>query len=363
MGLDTAPAVSDTIPLTGDMLGSYLPRIPNLEFGFLYNFGKHFRSSRFSADYVLPMNPGKRSVLFGEAHGEFLGFWKNHSNASDARTDISFGGGYRTMWNDGLLLGVNGFYDTSRIFDKWYSSGGVGAEMAATVDGDDAIDVNFNYYGNLFSRNGLVNAFRNKGGSFDVEVGYSHALLNHALDLRLKVVGYQFDVGEKLNGWRGGADLTTRDGVFTLRYEHGHDRLNGYYNTVGGFVNVGFQLENVVKGEIPFTMPEPVFQSPRNLLRLLTQKVKRNWHQPDAVVIVRSQQRGGSGSPTPKPGMAAFHMTITGTVSGSYSFNPDTAVWTLSNFAGVQRVPTTGTLQPRSSPSRSQATQAALPSR
>ena len=40
--------------------------------------------------------------------------------------------------------------------------------MAATVGGDDAVDVNFNWYGNLFNRDVLVNAFRNKGNSFDV---------------------------------------------------------------------------------------------------------------------------------------------------------------------------------------------------
>jgi len=78
---------------------------------------------------------------------------------------------------------------------------------------------------------------------------------------------------------RGGADLTTRDGVFTLRYEYGYDPIDGHYNTVGGFVNVGFQLENLLGGESPFSLPEPVFRSPRDIRRLLGLKVKRNWHQ------------------------------------------------------------------------------------
>ena len=215
------------------------------------------------------------------------GFTTTTSTANN-RVDLSFGGGYRTMLGAGTLLGVNGFYDTSRLFNKWYSSGGVGLEMAATVGGDDAVDVNFNWYGNLFNRDVLVNAFRNKGNSFDVEAGYSHALFDHALDLRLKLAGYQFDIGTAVQGWRGGADLTTRDGMFTLRYEHGQDRINGDYNTVGGFVTVGFQLENLLNGESPFTMPEPVFRSPRDLRRLLGLKVKRNWHQPEAVVAARS---------------------------------------------------------------------------
>lgn len=129
-----------------------------------------------------------------------------------------------------------------------------------------------------------------------MEAGFSHALFDHALDLRLKVAGYQFDSGTPVRGWRGGADLTTRNGVFTVRYEYGSDRLNRDYNTIGGYVNVGIQLENLLRGESPTTLPEPVFKSPRNLTRMLTRKVRRNWHQPAAVVLRRT---GPSGPPTP----------------------------------------------------------------
>ena len=187
-----------------------------------------------------------------------------------------------------LSWGVNGFYDSSRLDNRWYPSGGVGLEMAANVAGEDAIDLTVNWYGNLFNRDVLVNAFRNQGNSFDVQAGYSHALFEHALDLRLKLTGYRFDIGDTVQGWRGGADLTTRNGMFTLRYERGYDKLNGDYHTVGGFVTMGFQLENLLSYENPITLPEPVFKSPRNLRRLLGLKVKRHWHQPAAVIIARS---------------------------------------------------------------------------
>jgi hypothetical protein len=312
------PRGDDGIPVSSGMLAPFLPKVPNLEFGFQYYFGNRVRTGRFSADYVLPFHLSPDSVLFGEAHGEGWGFWKKPNLSLAAapgftltttdtsnRVDLSFGGGYRTMLDANTMLGVNGFYDTSRLFKKWYSSGGVGLEMAANIAGDDAIDLNFNWYGNLFSRDVLVNAFRNKGNSFDVEAGYSHALFDQALDLRLKVIGYQFDIGEAVQGWRGGADLTTRNGMFTLRYEYGHDRIDGYYNTVGGFVNVGFQLENLLSGESPFTMPEPVFRSPRDLRRMLGLKVKRNWHQPEGVVLARALASSPSPPtppPTPPPG-------------------------------------------------------------
>lgn len=287
----------DTIPVSSGMLAPFLPKIPNLEIGFLYSFGNNVSTGRFTADYLLPFRLGNDSVLFGEAHAESWGFWKRPSisvstpegftattPAASNRIDLSFGGGYRTMLGVNTLVGVNGFYDTSRLFDTWNSSGGLGLEFASNGVGDDAIDANFNWYGNLFNRDVLVNAFRNTGNSFDLEAGYSHALFNQALDLRLKLAGYQFDVGDKVYGWRGGADLTTRDGVFTLRYEYGSDRLNGQYNTLGGFINIGFQLENLLSRESPFTLPEPVFKSPRDLRRFLALKVKRNWQQPAAVL-------------------------------------------------------------------------------
>jgi len=344
----------DAIPVSSGMLAPFLPRIPNLELGFLYYFGNRVSTGRFTADYLLPFRLGCDSVLFGEAHAEGWDFWKSPTvsvaaapgfavttSATSNRVDLSFGGGYRTMLGANTLLGVNGFYDTSRLFNKWYSSGGVGLEMAANVAGDDAIDLNFNWYGNLFNRDVLVNAFRNKGNSFDVEAGYSHALLNRSLDLRLKLIGYQFDIGTAVQGWRGGADLTTRDGVFTVRYEHGHDRLNGDYNTVGGFVTVGFQLENLLSFESPFTTPEPVFKSPRNLRRLLGLKVKRNWHQPEAVVLARSFANPPSPTCTNLNGLVQITTTIN---DAEHVFinqipalsNPDTIqfCWCGSQYAG-----------------------------
>jgi Inverse autotransporter, beta-domain len=306
------------------MLSPYIPKIPNLDLGFLYYFGNHVSTGRFTADYVLPFRLNCDSVLFGEAHAEGWDFWKkSHESVAAApgftvtssptsnRVDLSFGGGYRTMLGPNTVVGVNGFYDTSHLFNRWYSSGGVGLEMAANVAGDDAIDLNFNWYGNLFNKNVLINAFRNKGNSYDVEAGYSHPLFNRSLDLRLKAVGYQFGIGTGVYGWRTGADLTTRNGVFTLRYEHGRDRLNGDYNTVGGFVTVGFQLENLLSGESPFTMPEPAFRSPRDLRRLLGLKVKRNWHQPAAVVLTRTFVNAAS-TPCDLPGYPIMGPTIYG---------------------------------------------------
>jgi hypothetical protein len=284
-------AGSDTVSLSSGMFPGTLRAIPNLQIGYLYNFGPNVRSGRFTADYLLPLNLGRESTVFGEAHTEFQSFW--NTNSFNSRVDVSLGGGYRTFLRGDTLVGVNGFYDTSRLGGTWYSSGGVGLEMAALLPGNDAIDVNFNWYGQIFNSTVIQNAFRYGPSNFDFQAGYSHELWNGGPDLRLSATGYKFDAGSSVYGWNAGAELKSRDGVFVLRYNVGNDQVNQTYQTVGGFVNVGFQPEHVLKGESPFVMPEPIFKSPRSLWYMLTQTVKRNWHQPTTVIIV--QNAGGQG--------------------------------------------------------------------
>ena len=114
------PRESSGIPVSSAMLAPILPKIPNLEFGFLYYFGNNVRTGRFTADYVLPLHLSADSVVFGEAHAEGWNFWKESSGTADNRIDLSFGGGYRTMFDDNTFVGVNGFYDTTA-----FSTGGI----------------------------------------------------------------------------------------------------------------------------------------------------------------------------------------------------------------------------------------------
>jgi hypothetical protein len=306
-GLDLAPsnplglpgsayrgqAGSDTVSLSSGMFPGILPPIPNLQIGYLFNFGPKVRSGRFTADYLLPFSLSPESTVFGEAHTEFQSFW--NTTDYNNRVDISLGGGYRTIARRNTLLGINGFYDTSRLGGNWYSSGSVGFEIAALLPGNDALDLNFNWYGNLFSGNVISNAFRYGPSNFDFQAGYSHQLWDRGPDLRLSATGYKFNAGNSVYGGYAQAELKSPDGMFVLRYNAGSDQINGAYQTVGGFMNVGLRLENILKGESPITMPEPIFKSPRNLFYMLTQTVNRNWHQPGAVVITRCESTNLSG--------------------------------------------------------------------
>lgn len=298
----------DTVNLSSGLFQDLFPRIPNLEFGFNYSFGSNLRQSRWSIDYLLPVAFGNNNTFFAEAHGEsvslksftwvpFLNnFWQQTPPGAESRVDLSLGIGFRRIFGEDLLLGVNAFYDTTRLYGtSWRSSGGYGLEMAANGPGNSAFDLTFNYYGNVYggynSRGSvfptfnIVDGIQSGQANYDLEAGYSQPIFEQAFDLRLKVTAYQFALNDTKNyGMKSGAELTTADGVFRLSVEGGHDPIMGSYGNVGGYVNVGFQLEKMLYGESPFSHPEPVFKSPRNFQRLLARPVHRLWVKPATVV-------------------------------------------------------------------------------
>ncbi len=202
--------------------------------------------------------------------------------------------------------------------------------MAALLPGNDAVDLNFNWYGSLFKSSVLANAFRRGPQNYDFGAGYSHELYNGGPDLRLNVTGYRFSAGSGVYGVKGGAELKTRDGMFVVKYEVDQDRITKTYHTIGGFVNVGLQLENLLSGQSPFIMPEPIFRSPRNLRKMLTRSMAstRNTSQPASVVRTRTE---GNDDNPPAPGMTQVSPTWTITPgllaspgnTGCNNFNPD----------------------------------------
>jgi hypothetical protein len=313
-GLLRNGSLSEFVPFSSSMLDGFLSRVPNLEWGFVYTFGKNLRQGLFNVDYFLPISLDRLSVVFAEAHADYLNykstvslpllnnFWHQGVPGASDRFDFSLGVGHRRILNESCLIGANAFYDATRLFGNWRSSGGFGLEFVGIGPGDSQIDLNFNYYADVYS------AFDSRGsvfptfnviswikvgiGNFDVEAGYSRPLFDQAFDLRLKLTGYRFRVGKQTErGQKTGADLTTRDGVFRIRAEYGHDTVVGSYGQVGGYVTTGFQIENLLKGENPFSLPEPVFRSPRNFRHVLTQKVRRNWHR-SPVAVANSRCEG-----------------------------------------------------------------------
>lgn len=298
---------SEGIPFSSGMLKNWLPVVPNLQFGFNYLFGRNLRQSWWSADYVLPISITTSDIIFGEAHVDsanssstggfpFLNnFWQQGSAGIQNRIDVSVGLGYRKFLGENVLVGAYGFYDSTRLSGAWRSAGSVGFQAAVNGPGDSAIDINFNYYsdsyvgydsrGSVFPTFNLFGAIAEGRGNYDFEAGASQPLFDRSYDLRFKLAGYQYDMGNsKVYGLRSGADITTADGVFKVSAEYGNDRLTGQYGQVGAYINIGFRTDNIFKGENPFTKPEPIFRSPRNLRHFVAQPAKRHWRKPSAVI-------------------------------------------------------------------------------
>ena len=263
-----------------DLMGaSWLKDIPNLQTGYVYYSAEKWRAGYLTLDYILPIRVGANSVVFGEAHSEFQVPSMRSTRRADDQVYLSMGGGYRTILRKTTLMGINGFYDGARFARQWVSSGGAGLEWAALLPGYDALDMNFNWYGDLFNVGGaVVYQKRNGPSNFEFQAGYSHQLFEGGPDLRLYGTAYKFDDKSGVWGWQAGFELKTPNGVMSAKGETAYDHVNNSYQTVSAFVNIGFQLENLLSGRNPFAMPERIFNSPRNFNRL-TDKAKRNWQQ------------------------------------------------------------------------------------
>lgn len=277
---------SETAVISSGLLQGMFPRIPNLQFGGSYAFSPNMRAATASADYLIPYGLGNGSTIFGEAHMEYQSFSIDSPGSPNNSLEFCLGGGYRKVLGNHTLFGVHSFYDSTRLIGNYYSSGSIGFEMASVVAGHDAIDINFNWYGQAFDASFMnlgpdFNSARPTDGlgnsNYDFQLGYSHELFAGGPDLRLSLTGYKFDTQSDVYGYMAGIELKSRDGVFSVKYDSGYDSAYSSYQAVAAFVNVGFQLENLADGKSPFVMPEAVFNSPRNLSRNAGDKVRRNW--------------------------------------------------------------------------------------
>jgi len=264
--------------------------IPNLQAGYVNHSGKDWRVGYFTLDYILPIRLGEKSILFGEAHSELQAFSTRLASQADDQAYLALGGGVRTILRKTTLIGVNCFYDAARFANQWLSSGGAGIEMALLLPGHDALDMNFNWYGDLSNEGPLVNESRDGFDNFDLQVGYSHQLFDGGPDLRLYGTAYKFDDGGGVYGWQAGLELKSFNGALSAKFETANDPVNNSYQTVGAFVNIGFQVENLLRGRNPIVMPEPLFNSPRNINRF-PDKVKRHWrHTAHGVSVASNYQ-------------------------------------------------------------------------
>jgi len=314
----------------GILAGAFSSKnIPNLQTGYVHYSGKNWRAGYVTLDYILPVPLGENSIVFGEAHSELQTFSTRSTRQGDDPVYLSAGGGYRTMLGKTALVGVSGFYDATRFSSRWLSSGGAGFELAALLPGSDALDMNFNWYGSVSEDDALVNVGRHGPANFDLQAGYSHQLFHGGPDVRLYGTAYKFDDSTGIYGWQTGIELKSPNGVLSAKFETGYDRVNDSYQVASAFVNIGFQVEDLLKGRNPFVMPEPIFNSPRNFSRL-TNQVKRYWrHTTHGVLLASNPQTITIWNKRSAP--MKIYMGVSGPIYwGNYSAN-DFPGWTLAS--------------------------------
>jgi len=184
------------------------------------------------------------------------------------------------------------------------SIGSVGAEMAALVEGHDAVDLHFTWYGQALDPSFFLNSLgyvpanrpsRLRPFKLRFSGRLFHELYHGGPDLRLSVTGYKFDTGSGVYGYYAGAELKSRNGVFVVKYDVGHDNVNQAYQAVGAFANIGFQLENLLSGKSPFVMPSRCSKALGILTTLTEAKANRNWRR------TTQDGRNSSTSPTKYP--------------------------------------------------------------
>jgi hypothetical protein len=247
-------AGSDELSLSSPMFQGILPDIPNLQGGYVFQFGGTTREGRLTLNYTLPKTVNGRDVVFAQTYARFQDLLKTLTGCPYPQVQCLLGGGYRKRLSDGVMLGGNLFFNANRLHTYWYSSGIFGMEMAAVTAGEGLASLNFNYYGNIFSQTtGLFSLFRRKPGDYRVQFAYSQPLLDRSFNLQVQASGYKLYREPVLYGWIVGAELTTSNRAVSLKYNLGYDRMNARYHVVGVAFNVGFQVSKLIAGENPFS--------------------------------------------------------------------------------------------------------------
>jgi hypothetical protein len=244
--------------------------------GAIYRTAGEDRDSRFTMDFFIPIPLSSSSALFFESRAEYQDLFSRFRSPSDHRLDFGFGLGWRKVSESGLMFGTNVFWDASRLYGDWYSSPGLGFEMA--IHGAGGMwDVMLNFY---------------RGGGIDLQTGFTFPIWEDRLDMRIFAEKYRFFDGEFILGSKGGVEISSPNRWLSVSYELGQNSRYPEYHAIACSLTVPFSLEKVFSGKNPFEFPVRPDPDLRYSERLKAQGVKRAWRQPGTVVEARSTPQG-----------------------------------------------------------------------
>ena len=250
-------------------------------------------------DFLVPIYQGEKNILFVTP--------KFTPNDHDS-WEMNLGLGYRhLLFNDSLILGINGFYDQRKTpWGSYHEQWGIGAEIMAEIplkSMDLGLTGRVNYYHPITSP--IIDLGPNGGyihqgggvyvldvanlwleeplGGVDAEIGFRVPFVSDYVETWLYAGGYHFEgkYVDDIDGFSARIEVNPTD-FLKLNYEFRSDRTahEQHYGEVT--VNIPFSIDNLIAGKNPFEGLGDMLSGSRELEDRLTDPVRRDV---DVVVI------------------------------------------------------------------------------
>jgi hypothetical protein len=251
------PYLSVNEKVVGKLFADRLHISDNLDFGLEF-LSRPGESSGFPYDKRVYFD--FRPVIVQDAyHSLFLEFHgrRKFRRLFAGRRDNAVGLGYRRIFFERVLFGVNAFADISRTRRASNNSWGWGVEAALRPLSNCVLDFTLNNYGNPFNAGRLAGrALDPANADWDSEIGCTLRGLLNKFNLRLKADAYGFRSGRARRMGRSvGLDLSVAEGGAFVACELGRDDIRGDYRAVLAGIRIPFQPDLILENKSPLEFP------------------------------------------------------------------------------------------------------------
>jgi hypothetical protein len=208
-------------------------------------------------DYFLPVSCWSDKSLFVAPRISLTG----------ARESLSIGAGFRRMITADSMIGFHVFQDwvrPRRSKGEFLKELGVGAELSVLPGYFSDLSLSANAYFPVNDRysvktdgNTLVREILPTG--YDGKIGFQFPGVFKSIDIRLdgQIHSYVADA-TNITGYKTGLNVRSRNGLWSVLFEHGNDTRVGHSFHVEGSLTVALDWNDLLKGSSPFSAPYKV---------------------------------------------------------------------------------------------------------
>jgi hypothetical protein len=210
----------------------------------------------------------------------------------DAKTEaVSVGAGFRHLLTSETMIGFHAFHDWMKrrgIQEEFLKEAGVGFELSALPGRYSDLSLNVNAYFPvneriMFKEDGAACVREKLPTGVDAKLAFLLPAVVDWLDIRMEGTLHSYR-GERvdLTGHKASISANTRDGMLRASVSHETDTFKGDNYQVEGSINVAFDWNELIKGEVPFAAPYKVssMRFERNIRDGLYDRVTRRHDLP-----------------------------------------------------------------------------------